>query len=106
VILEWMKRSAKSTLRLKQFGRAIERFRKGVSLTQADLATDLDVSESTVYRLEIGEVDPTSELILKLAKPLNKEVAEIAQLALWGERNEPDWVTAKSNIIAEHSLAL
>jgi putative transcriptional regulator len=56
--------------------------RARLNLTQAELATMVDVSRKTINTVENGVFIPSTILALKLAKALGKSVESIFQIAL------------------------
>jgi putative transcriptional regulator len=55
--------------------------RARLNLTQAELATIVDVSRKTINTVENGVFIPSTILALKLAKALGKSVESIFQIA-------------------------
>ena len=56
----------------------IKRYRKKLKLTQEGLAMKMDISYSTLIKLESGEIaDPRMETLKKVAKALNVSIDEL-----------------------------
>ncbi|RZK78706.1 MAG: transcriptional regulator [Pedobacter sp.] len=51
-----------------------------MNITQASLATSIQVSRQTINSIEAGKYVPSTVLALKLARLFNKPVEEIFQL--------------------------
>ncbi|HSH55722.1 MAG TPA: helix-turn-helix domain-containing protein [Candidatus Limnocylindrales bacterium] len=51
--------------------------RKGIKLTQAELADTIGVTRQTIIAIEKGNYTPSVLLALKLAQALNKKVEEL-----------------------------
>lgn len=63
----------------KQLGERLEAARKGLRLTQAEVAQRLGVSRQAVIAIEKGERRPTNEQIVALATILNTSVHELVR---------------------------
>lgn len=57
-----------------QLCEAIRKRRKGLGITQPDLAELAGISVNTLYKLERGQSNPTLEVLLKLADVLGMEL--------------------------------
>jgi len=53
------------------FGARLKRLRKGLTLTQPELAKRADLSRGYLARLELGMQSPTLEVIERLARALH-----------------------------------
>lgn len=60
-----------------RISRRVRAFRKLKRLQQAELAKRIDISTSTLGRIERGDKIPTDELLSKIAKQLNIDVQEL-----------------------------
>lgn len=61
----------------------IKEFRKGLRLTQEDLAEEVDVTRQTIIALEQGRYNPSLLLAAKITRALKKEnVEEVFQVEL------------------------
>jgi transcriptional regulator with XRE-family HTH domain len=56
---------------LKEIGRRMLEIRKHLGLTQADLGSELDVSNSTISEMEAGNGKPGFEILFNLSKKYN-----------------------------------
>lgn len=54
--------------------KAIIQLRKDAGLTQAQMAEKTGIDQSNISKLENGKLNPTFEMLEKLAKPLQKKV--------------------------------
>ncbi len=55
----------------------IRKVRKGLKLTQADVASKIGVSPSYINRIENGKRQPSMRVFVKIAKVLNVELSEL-----------------------------
>ncbi len=55
----------------------VRELRKDLKLTQAELASKLNVSRQTVNAIESGDYNPSTSLAIKLSKLFEKTVNEI-----------------------------
>lgn len=58
----------------------IKDLRKGLKLTQEDIAKETGVTRQTINAIENNKYSPTLELAMQLAKIFKKPVEEIFQL--------------------------
>lgn len=63
-----------------RLARRIRAFRKLKGLTQADLAEQLGVSISILGAIERGNRIPDNDILLRISRVLNVELAEIVQI--------------------------
>jgi len=69
-------------------GPRLKRMRRELGLTQANMATDLDISPSYIALMERNQRPVTAELLLKLASTYRVDIADLAQ-------NDADETTAR-----------
>jgi transcriptional regulator with XRE-family HTH domain len=62
---------------LVKLGENIRILRKGSGLTQEKLAERIDIADRSLGRVERGEDQPSIKMVLKLAKGMGVEGAEI-----------------------------
>ncbi|MCC5941818.1 MAG: helix-turn-helix transcriptional regulator [Balneolaceae bacterium] len=55
----------------------VRELRKQIKLTQAELASKLDVSRQTIHAIESGDYNPSTLLAIKLSNLFGKSVNEI-----------------------------
>ena len=55
-------------------GQTIKQRRKELGITQPDLAELAGVSKNTLYKLERGQLNPSVDILTKLAKVLGMEL--------------------------------
>ena len=55
----------------------IKQLRKQAGLRQEDMANQLGVTRQTIIAIENDKYNPTLELAMKIARPLNKNVEDI-----------------------------
>lgn len=55
----------------------VRELRKGLKITQAELAEKLNVSRQTVNAIESGDYNPSTSLAIKLSNLFGKTVNEI-----------------------------
>jgi y4mF family transcriptional regulator len=55
-------------------GQTIKQRRKELGITQADLAELADISKNTLYKLERGQLNPSLDILTKLARVLGMEL--------------------------------
>lgn len=58
----------------------IKELRKGLKLTQEDIARETGVTRQTINAIENNKYSPTLELAMQLAKIFDKAVEDIFQL--------------------------
>ena len=61
----------------KKFGKRLRYLRRDRDMTQEQLSELTDISVHFISRLETGQSSPSLETIVKLAKALDVEVAEL-----------------------------
>ncbi len=61
----------------KKFGKRLRYLRRDRDITQEQLSELTDISVHFISRLETGQSSPSLETIVKLAKALDVEVAEL-----------------------------
>ncbi|MBZ0185434.1 MAG: helix-turn-helix domain-containing protein [Candidatus Obscuribacterales bacterium] len=62
---------------MRHIGKRIRELREARGLSQEQLATEADVDNSHLGKLERGEGNPTLKLIFRVATALNVEVVEL-----------------------------
>ncbi len=62
----------------QKIGQFIANLREQKGLTQGDLASRLDTSQSTIARIENGEQNFTTDTLLKISQALNHKIIELA----------------------------
>lgn len=62
---------------IRHIGKRIRELREARGLSQEQLATEADVDNSHLGKLERGEGNPTLKLIFRVATALNVEVVEL-----------------------------
>ena len=65
----------------KAFGQVIAAKRREANLSKQQLALMAGTSRLTLRRIEIGEANPTINLLLRLAQALGSSLADIAVMA-------------------------
>lgn len=63
-----------------QLSSFVEKYRKALKLTQADLAVKCDVTRQTIIAIEKGNYVPSVALALKLAEELKTNVEKLFML--------------------------
>ncbi|MBX2924778.1 MAG: helix-turn-helix transcriptional regulator [Chitinophagaceae bacterium] len=58
----------------ENIGKAIKQRRKGLKITQPDLAQLATVATNTLYKIERGQANPTLDIIEKIADVLGLEL--------------------------------
>jgi DNA-binding XRE family transcriptional regulator len=71
------RRNYEETKILSKTGQNIRILRKGSGLTQEKLAERIDIADRSLGRVERGEDQPSIKMVLKLAKGMGVEGAEI-----------------------------
>jgi len=63
-----------------QLGQKVKHFRKRVGYSQMKLENEIEAAYGSISRMESGQVNPTKETLVDIAKALNLETIEIASL--------------------------
>lgn len=71
------KRSEKRTELIIKLGKSIAQFRKNAGLSQEQLAGEIDITPSTLSRIECGVTDTGVAMLDKISKALNVEVSTL-----------------------------
>jgi transcriptional regulator with XRE-family HTH domain len=73
---------AESRAYFRALGRHITELRKGVGMTQAELARVLGVSQQTVFSYELGDRRVSVLMLIKLARIFDTSVEELSGLKM------------------------
>ena len=76
-----MKRPVKIPAHRRKLGEAIRVRRKNLGLSQEGLAEVVDCHRNFVGRIERGEQNPTVDMLVRFAKALKCDVADLAREA-------------------------
>lgn len=66
---------------MARLGSVIRNKRRDMGLTQADLADDVNVSDSYIARIEVGERSPGAKTLFRIAEVLNVPFNELTALS-------------------------
>lgn len=81
-----MTRSADRVAQFQTFGRELRALRQVRRLTQYDLAQAADMSVSGISNLELGKIQPSKDMLVRIATALKLNDEELARLGYFAEQ--------------------
>jgi len=91
-------------MKILTLGEKIRKFRKRAGLSQLDLECKIHASSGSVSRIENGQVNPTKETVVGIAKALQLSRSEIALLFGIDIRDTTQLFQEATNILASSDL--